>query len=156
MRQLTTLCFVIFLAACTTTQPVEVAETPEQKAFAAYATYVIYSEQAAQIILDPTFPDEAKLIIQSANAVASPAVDVLLIAALAVQRARGEVAIGEDDAALHKLDVSIKNLNAAFFEAKPKISALRSAVREWGRSTRIEGPVYALAWVVPPIQLSNN
>lgn len=150
MNRLAPFFLVIFLTACSTTEPVKIAREapeeirPELTAFAAYATYTIYAEQGAQIIQDPNMPDEVKLVIQAAVMVASPAVDVLLISALAVQDARAEVAIGEDPSALQLLDIAIRNLDAAYWEAKPKIAALRRAIKDIGKD-RADVAILAIA-----------
>ena len=150
MTRLAPLFFVIFIFGCSTTKPVEIAQEapeelrPELTAFAAYATYTIYVEQAEQIILDPNMPDDIKLVIQAAVKVASPAVDILLISALAVQDARAEVAIGEDPSAAQLLDIAVRNLDAAYWEAKPKIAALRRAIKDIGKK-RADVAILAIA-----------
>lgn len=56
---------------------VETAETSEQKAFARYAIFVIYKEQAAVMINDPDVPDGVKKTIQNIDRVASPIADAV-------------------------------------------------------------------------------
>ena len=50
------LVLVLLLGGCALTKPVRTAETPEQKAFALYATYVITLEQATGVLMEPSIP----------------------------------------------------------------------------------------------------
>lgn len=115
----------------------EVAETPEQRAFAAYATFVHYQRVVRDLLGDPNVADEAKLVIQAAAQVAKPAADLLLDAGLTVLHTRDELDAlkkdpnrSDDDIIRisQTLTVVLVNLDQFYWDAKPKIAAMRGAI----------------------------
>lgn len=115
------------LAACKTlTAPVETAQTPEQKAFAIYGTFVIYEELAASVSTDPATPPSIKLTIKKMDATAKPAADSLLASGLQVIQIQRELAAGGTPT--EKLEIANQRLLAWIIEAQPKILALQCAV----------------------------
>ena len=115
------------LSACkTVTAPTEVAQTPEQKAFALYGTFVVFEELAASVATDPTTPVEVKTVIKQSDATAKPAADALLASARQVIQIQAELAAGKTGT--EKLEVANQRLLAWVTEAQPKILALQCAV----------------------------
>lgn len=120
---------VLLLVGCSTLTPVQRAQTAEQKAYAAYATFVVYEEQAAILMGKPDVPDTIKHAIQQADALAKPAADVMLIAANKVNSVRAQLEDAPNDPTLgDKLVVSLQALKSAYDDAKPKIGALKNAI----------------------------
>jgi hypothetical protein len=83
------------LAGCQTANPLAAAETSEQRAFAAYGTFVILQETAADLVEDPAIPRGAKLRIIQAEERAKPVADSLLDAYTAFLIVRAEFDAGE-------------------------------------------------------------
>lgn len=82
------------LSGCSTTAPLQVAETVEQKAYASYGIYTIYRERAADVIQNRSVPDSAKLEIQKADARVSPVADGLLESTLKLTEIKDEFEAG--------------------------------------------------------------
>jgi hypothetical protein len=118
---------LVAVAGCKAlTAPVEVAQTPEQKAYALYGTFVVFEEAAASIATDATTATAIKNIIKKADATAKPAADALLASARQVITIQTQLADGKTPE--EKLDVATKNLAGWITDAKPKILALQCAV----------------------------
>ena len=66
------------LTACQSANPIRAAETSEQRAYAAYGTFVIFQEMAADLVEQPSIPRNAKLAIVKAEERAKPVADSLL------------------------------------------------------------------------------
>lgn len=122
------------LAACA----VGTAETPQQKAFALYGTFVTVEEAAATIVLNPTTPDGVVEIIAKTDAVAKPLADAMLEAAnaysLIVAKIEEIEGRGEKptDELLDLAITALAALTAAIVEAEPSIQALVAAIRAYG------------------------
>ena len=117
----------VTLAACKTlTAPVEVAQTPEQKAFALYGTFVAFEEVAASLAVDATTPAAVKSALKTADATAKPAADALLDAAQEVLKVKVQVDAGATTS--DKLTIVNARLVEWVTEAQPKILALQCAV----------------------------
>lgn len=89
---------LVLIAACSTLAPVQSAETTEQRAFAAYGTFVVYQEAAASLMPDPTVPDAVKRQIQRIDADAQPIVQSMADAVRELSRVRAEYEAGEAEA----------------------------------------------------------
>lgn len=121
----------LIVTACATFDPIGAAETLEQKAFAAYGTFVVYEENAADLMGSANVPDEVKVVIQATDSIAKPAADILVSVAREVVKAREALEAAPDDASLvDKLNIAILALNAAYLNAQPKIDALRLAIND--------------------------
>lgn len=66
------------LAGCQGANPIKAAETNEQRAYAAYGTFVIVQEKAADLVEQPNIPRGVKLRIIGAEERAKPVADSLL------------------------------------------------------------------------------
>ena len=110
----------IALTACVV-NPIRAAETAEQKAYAAYGTFVIFEEQAAQLVQSPEVPADVKQALREADAIAKPAADTLLVSARVVASVRRQVAQGTTTN--EKLQAAIDTLNTVYMQAIPKIAA---------------------------------
>jgi hypothetical protein len=118
--------FALLAAACQTPNPVAVAETAEQKAFAIYGTYVVFSEQAAILAATPTIPASVRLGLVNAEGAAKPSADALKAAydqAVAIAK---EVAVGTSPQ--ERYTIALTNLNRWITDASPTINALKAAV----------------------------
>lgn len=78
IRQLWLLLFAVALAGCQTANPIGAAETSGQRAYAAYGTFVIFQEKAADLAEQPGIPNGVKLRIIAAEERAKPVADSLL------------------------------------------------------------------------------
>ncbi|MGI9250734.1 MAG: hypothetical protein ACR2PR_06015 [Pseudohongiellaceae bacterium] len=117
----------LVLQACATlTNPIETAKTAEQKAFASYGIFVVMEEQAAVLMQNPSIPNDAKIAIQKADALAKPAADSLLNAALEVISVRKQFQAAQTTE--EKLQLAIDNLDGWIITARPLINDLVSAV----------------------------
>ncbi len=92
MRKISTLpvlMMMLSLSACITLQaPVNTAESPEQKAFALYGTFVNIQEVAARHVTSGKATDSQIKLIQSADAIAYPLAVALKDAAFAYRDAK--------------------------------------------------------------------
>lgn len=72
-------CLSLILPGCVTA-PVNAAQTPEQKAYAVYGTFVVLEERAAALASLPTVPATVKKALKEADALAKPSADALALA----------------------------------------------------------------------------
>ena len=72
------LLLTLMLVGCQAANPLAQAETSEQRAYAAYGTFVIFQEKAADLAEDPNIPRGAKLRIIAAEERARPVAESLL------------------------------------------------------------------------------
>lgn len=89
------LLLLIGLQGCASTNPIGAAETAEQRAYAAYGTFVIFQEQAVELVEDENIPDAAKLSIIEAEEQAKPVADSLLDAYVNFIAIKAEFDAGE-------------------------------------------------------------
>lgn len=68
---------MVALSACVITDPVNVAETPAQKAYAISATYNILLESARDLVVDESVSLSVRRAIQNAEAVTTPVLSSL-------------------------------------------------------------------------------
>lgn len=115
------------LSGCGTASAVKQAETPEQKAYALYGTYVIFQEKAAELVQDSTTPEEVKQTLRDADRVAYPVAESLVDAVIEVEAIRQQVAAGMTPE--EKLTIAISNLSTIYFSAAPKLLAVVAAVK---------------------------
>lgn len=120
----------LLLAACA----VRTAETPAQKAFALYGTFVVAEEAAAALIADPALPAAVRQGIRTADAVAKPLADALMAAAREYARAAAELRALEGAGAtapsplLAKAEVALTALLRAHDRAAPSIAAFADMI----------------------------
>lgn len=115
------------LSGCGTTSAVKQAESPEQKAYALYGTYVIFQEKAAELVQDSTTPEGVKQTLRDADRVAYPVAESLVDAVIEVEAIRQQVAAGMTPE--EKLTIAISNLSTIYFSAAPKLLAVVAAVK---------------------------
>jgi len=121
------LMIMLVLQACAASNPLAQAETVEQKAFAAYGTFVIFEEQAAKLIASGELTNSQIRAIGRADARAKPVADSLLEATLAFAEIRAEFEAGGTGEALF---ISAANeLNGWVERALPLINNLVSSVQ---------------------------
>lgn len=122
------LALAVALSACATINPIGTAQTAEQKAYAAYGTFVVFEEEAAKLVQSSEVPPDVKENLKRADAVAKPAADALVAAARQVLMVRKQLESGAttDD----KLRLAIENLNRWYFDTLPKIQALVTLVEK--------------------------
>ena len=108
--------------------PIKVAQTVEQKAYAAYGTYVITSEHAAQLTApSSTVSAPVKVQIIRAAQASQPIVDSMLKGFQAYQQARADFDAKKIDEPA--LTVSVNSLNSWVTQATAVIANLVTAVR---------------------------
>ncbi len=118
---------MLALQACAIADPIERAETTEQRAFATYGTFVIVEEQAAKLVSSGSIPDSAVRAIGRADAQAKPVADSLLDATLEFTVIRAEY---EASGTGEERFVRVMNeLNGWVERARPLIANLISAVK---------------------------
>ena len=72
------LLWVFALAGCQSANPIAAAETSEQRAYAAYGTFVIFQEKAADLVEEQSLSRSVRLRIVQAEERAKPIADSLL------------------------------------------------------------------------------
>lgn len=118
----TLLLFAWVLQACTAANPIAQAETVDQKAYAAYGTYVIFAEKAADIAERPDVSTSVKLKLIQAEEKASPVAKNLLDTVLEYEEIRDEVAAGTNTS--EKLLIVSNQLNNWVTQLAPLINEL--------------------------------
>lgn len=110
------------LAGCQSANPVRVAETPEQRAYAAYGTFVIAQETAADLVEDASIPDGVRLRIISAEERAKPVADSLLDAYTEFLIVRAEFNAG--DTSERRLVIAAESLDDWVTQLAPLVAEL--------------------------------
>lgn len=130
MKRLVLVMAVLALAVVggckTLSAPFQAAETPEQKAYALYGTFVVFEEVAASVATDPATPVAVKNAIKAADAEAKPDADSMISAARLVIKVQAQIAAGTTPD--QQLEIVNENLVGWVTEAQPKIVALQCAV----------------------------
>lgn len=117
------------LAGCQGANPIRAAETPEQRAYAAYGTFVIFQERAAIIAEQENIPRDIRLRIIAAEERAKPTADSLMLTLLEFIRVKAEfdTAVDEGDPRLVALT---GNLNDWINQLLPLVNELIRNVSE--------------------------
>jgi hypothetical protein len=132
------LAFALALAAtpaCATMNldnPVAIAQTADQKAYALLASYAAVLETAGALVRDPALPVETRRALIRAEAVATPAAGALRAAYVAYLRARAEYAAkpaASEDAAA-SMAVAAVRLEAAIEAATAPVGAMSALLNE--------------------------
>jgi hypothetical protein len=121
------LAIMLLLQSCAVTDAMAKAETIEQRAFAAYGTFVIIEEQAAKLVSSGQIPNSAVRAIGRADAQVKPVADSMLDAALEFTVIRVEYeasGTGEE-----KFVRTMNELNGWVDRVMPLIANLITAVR---------------------------
>jgi len=127
LEALLLLVVMLALQACGTANPLARAETAEQKAYAAYGTFVIIEEQAAKLVSSGEIPRSAVVQIGDADARAKPVADSLLDAVLEYQSIQAEFeagGVGQD-----RLIAAANNLDNWVTRLTPLVNNLAAAVK---------------------------
>ena len=88
------LLLIVGLQGCASSNPIARAETVEQKAFAAYGSFVIAQEQAAKLVSSGQLSNNAIINIGRAEERAKEVADSLIPAVLEFQEIRAEFEAG--------------------------------------------------------------
>lgn len=107
--------------------PVTIAKTPLQKAYAVYGEFVIAEESAQALVYAKTTPPSVVASIKRADALAKPSADALLHATLDVTAATREINTGTGSQ--DKLHIVQANLTQWLTHAQTDIGALTAAVQ---------------------------
>lgn len=128
MRILLGLMAVVLMAgsSCSTVNSVATAQTPQQKAYAVYGTFVVFEEQAATVVALADVPQSAKDAIKAADAKAKPVADNLLAATKVVIQATNDVSAGKTTN--DKLAIAVTSLSGWVDQATPLVNNLIAAV----------------------------
>ncbi len=114
-------------AACQNVNPIAAAETNEQRAYAAYGTFVIFSEKAADIAELPSVPRNVKLALIGAEERAGPVADDLLDALLEFESIRDEFSAGTSTE--ERVLIASNNLNSWINRLLPLVNDLIKEVK---------------------------
>lgn len=126
--------FLIFFTGCAAwVQPVETAQTVEQKAFAVYSEYAIAASKAANVAEDPATPQAVRKAILSGLKLTAPVAKGLKAAVIEAVAARQAVDManlaqpgGADPGTLAKLDVATGALQRFYDQARPQLQAFQA------------------------------
>lgn len=118
----------LLLASGCALNPFSSAKTLEQKSYALYGSFVIFEEQAAELIQSPSVPNSVKAKIKAADAVAKPAADQLKVAADSLIAAKRELDAGATTK--DKVKIAAANLSTWYYDAAPKIKCLINVVED--------------------------
>lgn len=116
------------MSGCQSTNAIAAANTPDQKAYALYGTFVILEEQAATLMTNPATSPKLRSAVRVADARAKPSADALVKALKDYEAAAAEVKAGGTGAAA-LLTTATVNLNTWIGTATTDISTLVSAVK---------------------------
>ena len=121
------LLLLVGLQWCVGTNPIAAAETPEQKAFATYGTFVIFSEKAADLAEQPNIPRNVKLGLINAEERAKPIADSLLNAWAEFLIVKAEFDAGETTQ--ERLVIASNSLNDWLTQLAPLFKELVRSVK---------------------------
>jgi hypothetical protein len=116
------------VVACAQMNPLSRAETVEQKAFAAYGTFVIVEEQAAKLVASGQLSANTVQAIAEADARAKPVADSLVDATLEFAAIKAEFEAGGTGE--EQFVSAMNNLNSWIERVLPLITNLKSAVSQ--------------------------
>ena len=121
----------LIITSCTTYlwEPVEVAQTDEQRAFALFATAGALIGTAADVAEDPATPDAVKSAIKSLAPVVGNASFILRDAARAYVAIKARFDGGEPGVQLADVTAALQVMLDAIKNAKPTIEALATAIK---------------------------
>lgn len=120
------LCLAYLQGCATVAGPINAAETVEQRAFAAYGTFVVFEELGAGLINDTRIDADARRAIQRADAVVKPIADSTLVVALEVNQLRGDLtALDRED----RLAATVDNLETWLARLEPAVQDLVSSIK---------------------------
>jgi hypothetical protein len=135
-RFVTLACVLLALCACAS-NPFKAATNLDQRAFASYGTFVVFEEQAAVVVQDPSIPLNVKQALKAADARAKPTADALLASvkeyeavSIALTQCPNQPDPSQCKATTaQKLVTATANLNQWVTDATTQINALVSAVK---------------------------
>lgn len=123
IRQVYVLLLAVALAGCQAANPIAQAETPEQRAYAAYGTFVIFQEKAADIAEDATLPRGVRLRVAQAEQRARPVAESLIETYVEFIEIKAEFDAGDPTAEARLVQVS-NSLNDWVNRLAPLVSEL--------------------------------
>lgn len=143
MRVLALACALTLTPACAALQlgqtrienPIAVAQTIDQRAYALLHSYAAIVEEATDIVADPATPLAFKRALGQAERAATPAAETLHVAVTAYMRARAdfEASSNANQSTLQRaataLSVAARHLNEAVVAAQAPIAELEGLVR---------------------------
>jgi hypothetical protein len=121
------LCFSALLQGCAGTNPIAAAETPEQRAYAAYCTFVIAQETAADLVEDTAIPRGVKLRIIAAEERAQPVAESMLEAYMEFLIIKAEFDAG--DTSEQRLTIAARELDDWVTQLAPLVAELLRNVK---------------------------
>ncbi len=121
------LLLLVGLQGCAGTNPIAAAETPEQRAFAAYGTFVIFQEKGADLAEQANLPRSVRLAIVNAEERAKPVADNLLDAYTEFLIVKAEFDAGETSQ--DRLMIASRSLNDWVTRLAPLMNELVRSVK---------------------------
>lgn len=115
------------LAGCQSANPIAAAETPEQRAYAAYGTFVIAQETAADLVEDTAIPRGVKLRIIAAEERAQPVAESMLEAYMEFLIIKSEFDAG--DTSEQRLTIAARELDDWVTQLAPLVAELLRNVK---------------------------
>lgn len=128
VRYVLLLILALALGGCKSANPVAAAETPEQRAYAAYGTFVIFQEKAADIVEDTAIPRGVRLSVAQAEQRARPVAESLIATYVELIEVKAEFDAGDPGAEARVLQVSA-SLNDWVTRLAPLVNELVRNVR---------------------------
>ena len=122
------LLLAVFVQGCANVNPIAAAETPEQRAYAIYGTFVIFSEKAADLAENAALPRSVRLGLVEAEEDARPVVDSMLEVLEEYETIRAQVDAGETGE--ERFVIVASNLNSWVDRVAPLVEGLVTAVKE--------------------------
>lgn len=132
---LTPACAALQLGQTRLENPINVAQTIDQRAYALLHAYAAIVEEATDIVADPSTPLAFKRALGQAERAATPTAETLQIAVSAYMRARAELeaASGANQNSIQRaataLSIAARHLNEAVAAAEAPIAELEGLVR---------------------------
>jgi hypothetical protein len=118
---------MLFVSSCGINNPIQQAETVEQKALATYGSYVIVKEQAAKLYIDPATPESVKQTLKEANDVVRDPINSMYEAAIFVKTVQDELAAGKSTE--EQLIIATQSLLEWYLLARPLYESFNEEYR---------------------------
>lgn len=116
---------MVAMHGCAVPNPVAVAETNQQRAYALWGSYVIVKEQAAKIYQDADTPTDVKEILRAANNASTPTFNSLYEALIFYKTVEDELKAGKTTE--EQWLIASQSLADWYFKAKPILADFQAA-----------------------------
>lgn len=119
---------VLSLSGCAGSNPVQEAQTLEQKALAVYGSYIISKEQAAKLYADPVTPEKVREVLKKTNDITRDPMEALYRGVTAYKVAQEGFALGTTTDA--QVQEAAETLLRLYLDAGPLLHSFQDEINK--------------------------